>query len=163
MDKIDQIQLSKTLALRKVAPNVQFLLRDDLNQELYMKQEQEIDMVEKLVHPHGKILVDIFFKLVHPYFPILHERVFLEKYSRSYRELTAPLLAALYSLSLQWWDFHPQLVGFPKPDVIDRLNEIALRTFFDIVERPKLSIIQTGLLILQCRSESSSNLSLIPI
>ncbi|SCV02346.1 LANO_0F17040g1_1 [Lachancea nothofagi CBS 11611] len=157
LDKIDQVQLSKTLALRKVAPNVQFLLRDDLNQKLYMKQEQEVDMVEKLVHPHGKILVDIFFKLIHPQFPILHERVFLEKYSRSYRELTAPLLAALYSLSLQWWDFHPQLVGFPKPDVVDQLNEIALRTFFDVIERPKLSIIQTGLLILQCRSEISSN------
>ncbi|SCU99502.1 LADA_0H20164g1_1 [Lachancea dasiensis] len=157
LDKIDQVQLCKTLALRKVAPNVQFLLRDDLNQQLYMKQEQEVDMVEKLVHPHGKILVDIFFKLIHPQFPILHERVFLEKYSRSYRELTAPLLAALYSLSLQWWDFHPQLVGFPKPDVIDKLNEIALRTFFDVIERPKLSIVQTGLLILQCRSESSSN------
>ncbi|SCU94453.1 LAFA_0F21924g1_1 [Lachancea sp. 'fantastica'] len=157
LDKIDQVQLSKTLALRKVAPDVQFLLRDDLNQSLYMKQEQEVDMVEKLVHPHGKILVDIFFKLIHPQFPILHERVFLEKYSRSYRELTAPLLAALYSLSLQWWDFHPQLVGFAKPDVTDQLNKIALRTFFDVIERPKLSIIQTGLLILQCRSESSSN------
>lgn len=157
LDKIDQVQLSKTLALRKVAPNVQFILRDDFNQGLYLKQEQEIDLVEKLVHPHGKILVDIFFKLVHPYFPILHERVFLEKYSRSYRELTAPLLAAIYSLSLQWWDFHPQLVGFPKPDVTEQLNEIALRTFFDVVERPKLSIIQTGLLILQCRSECSSN------
>ncbi|SCU88653.1 LAME_0E00672g1_1 [Lachancea meyersii CBS 8951] len=157
LDKIDQVQLSKTLALRKVAPNVQFLLRDDLNQSLYMKQEQEVDMVEKLVHPHGKILVDIFFKLIHPQFPILHERVFLEKYSRSYRELTAPLLAALYSLSLQWWDFHPQLVGFAKPDVTDQLNKIALRTFFDVIERPKLSIIQTGLLILQCRSENSSN------
>ncbi|CEP62189.1 Dal81p LALA0_S04e09846g [Lachancea lanzarotensis] len=157
LDKIDQVQLSKTLALRKVAPDVQFLLRDDLNQALYMKQEQEVDMVEKLVHPHGKILVDIFFKLIHPQFPILHERVFLEKYSRSYRELTAPLLAALYSLSLQWWDFHPQLVGFAKPDVTEQLNQIALRTFFDVIERPKLSIIQTGLLILQCRSESSSN------
>lgn len=157
LDKIDQVQLSKTLALRKVAPNVQFVLRDDFNQQLYLKQEQEIDMVEKLIHPHGKILVDIFFKLIHPYFPILHERVFLEKYSRSYRELTAPLLAAIYSLALQWWEFHPQLVGFPKPDVVEQLNEIALRTFFDVVERPKLSIVQTGLLILQCRSECPNN------
>ena len=111
LDKIEQVQLSKNLALRKVSPTAQFILRDDFNQELYLKQEHDIDLVEKLVHPHGKILVEIFFKLIHPYFPILHERVFLEKYSRSYRELTAPILASIYSLALQWWDFHPQLVG----------------------------------------------------
>lgn len=157
LDKIDQVQLSKTLALRKVSPTAQFILRDDFNQQLYLKQEREIDLVEKLVHPHGKILVDIFFKLIHPYFPILHERVFLEKYSRSYRELTAPILASIYSLALQWWDFHPQLIGFPKPDVVEQLNEIALRTFYEVFERPKLSIVQTGLLILHCRSECPNN------
>ncbi|AET38882.1 Dal81p Ecym_3395 [Eremothecium cymbalariae DBVPG len=157
LDNIDQIQLSKSVSLRKVAPDVQFILRADFNQQLYLKHEREIDLVERLVHPHGKILVDIFFKLVHPYFPILHERVFLEKYSKSYRELTAPILASIYSLALQWWDFHPQVIGFPKPDVIDQLNEIALRTFFDVLGKPKLSIVQTGLLILQCRSECPNN------
>ena len=157
LDKIDQIQISPSLTLRKVAPNVQFVLRDDFNEKLYLKQEQEIDLVEKLIHPHGKMLVDIFFKVIHPYYPILHERVFMEKYSRSYRELTAPLLASIYSLALQWWDHHPQLVGFMKPDVTEQLNELALKTFFDVVERPKLSIVQAGLLILMCRSESSNN------
>lgn len=157
LDHIDQIQLSPAVALRRVAPNVQFILRDNFNQQLYIQQEHEIDMVEKLVYPHGRVLVDIFFKLIHPHFPILHERVFLEKYSRSYRELTAPLLASVYSLSLQWWDFHPKLIGFPKPEVTEQLNGIAYRTFFDMIERPKLSMVQTGLLILQCRSECPNN------
>ena len=157
LDKIEQVQLSKNLALRKVSPTAQFILRDDFNQELYLKQEHDIDLVEKLVHPHGKILVEIFFKLIHPYFPILHERVFLEKYSRSYRELTAPILASIYSLALQWWDFHPQLIGFPKPDVVKQLNDIALKTFYEVFERPKLSIVQAGLLILHCRSECPNN------
>lgn len=157
LDNIDQIQISKTLALRKVAPKVQFLLRDDYNQKLYSEQEQQVDIVERLVHPHGKLLVEIFFKRVHPYFPILHERVFLEKYVRSYRELTTPLLASIYSLALQWWDFHPKLIGFPKPEVVELLNEIAFKTFFERIERPKLSMIQTGLLLLQCRSESPNN------
>ncbi|SMN22602.1 similar to Saccharomyces cerevisiae YIR023W DAL81 Positive regulator of genes in multiple nitrogen degradation pathways [Maudiozyma saulgeensis] len=157
LDNIDQIQISKTLSLRKVAPKVQFLLSDDYNQKLYTEQEQQIDMVEQLVHPHGKLLVEIFFKRVHPYFPILHERVFLEKYLRSYRELTTPLLACIYSLALQWWDFHPKLIGFAKPDVVEVLNDIAFKTFFERIERPKLSMIQTGLLLLQCRSESKNN------
>ncbi|CDO94890.1 unnamed protein product [Kluyveromyces dobzhanskii CBS 2104] len=157
LDKIEQVQLSQNVALRKVSPNVQFILRDDFNQDLYLKQERDIDLVEKLVHPHGKILVEIFFKLIHPYFPILHEHVFLEKYSRSYRELTAPILASIYSLALQWWDFHPQLIGFPKPDVVTQLNDIALKTFYEVFERPKLSIVQAGLLILHCRSERPNN------
>lgn len=157
LDSIDQIQISKTLALRKVAPRVQFLLRDDYNQKLYAEQEQQVDIVERLVHPHGRLLVEIFFKRVHPQFPILHERVFLEKYLRSYRELTTPLLACIYALALQWWDFHPKLIGFPKPEVGELLNEIAFRTFFERIERPKLSMIQTGLLLLQCRSESPNN------
>ncbi|KAG0672645.1 Fungal specific transcription factor [Maudiozyma exigua] len=157
LDNIDQIQISKTLSLRKVAPKVQFLLSDDYNQKLYSEQEQEVDMVEQLVHPHGSLLVEIFFKRVHPYFPILHERVFLEKYLRSYRELTTPLLASIYSLALQWWDFHPKLIGFAKPDVVELLNDIAFKTFFERIERPKLSMVQTGLLLLQCKSESKNN------
>lgn len=157
LDHIDQIQLSPTVALRKVASNAQFILRDNFDQKLYMKQEHEIDMVERMIHPHGKVLIDIFFKFVHPYFPILHEKVFMEKYARSYRELTAPLLASIYSLALQKWEFHPKLIGFPKPDVTEQLNEIAYRTFFDMIERPKLSMVQTGLLILRCRSECANN------
>lgn len=157
LDNIDQIQLSPSVSLRKVAPDVLFVLRDNFNEQVFLKQEQEVDMVERLVYPHGKVLIDIFFKLIHPCFPILHERVFLEKYSRSYRELTAPLLASIYSLSIQWWDFHPKLIGFPKPDVVEQLNEIAYRTFFQMIERPKLSIVQTGLLMLQCRSEYPNN------
>lgn len=157
MDNIDQIQLLPSVSLRKVAPDVLFVLRDNFDEQVFLQQEQEVDMVERLVYPHGKVLIDIFFKLIHPCFPILHERVFLEKYSRSYRELTAPLLASIYALSIQWWDFHPKLIGFSKPDVVQQLNEIAYRTFFQMIERPKLSIVQTGLLMLQCRSEYPNN------
>lgn len=157
LDKIDQVQLSGNLALRKVAPTVQFLIKDDHDPYFQERQELDIDNVEKLVHPHGKVLISIFFKLVHPYIPILHESVFLEKYSRSYRELTAPLLASVYSLASQWWDFHPSLIGFSKPDIINELNSIAYRSFFDLVDKPKLSSVQTGLLLLQTRGENSNN------
>lgn len=158
-DNMGRIPISSTSSLRKVSPNVHFLLRDDHDQSRHIRQEQEADMVERLIYPHGRILVDIFFKLVHPFFPILHERVFLEKYARSYRELSAPLLASVYSLALQWWDFHPKLIGFPKPDnsVITTLNELAFTTFFRRIDKPKLSMVQAGLLILQCRMNQSDN------
>ncbi|CCK73099.1 Dal81p KNAG_0M02460 [Huiozyma naganishii CBS 8797] len=157
LNTMDQIQIAKSMSLRKVAPNVTFLLRDDFDESMYISQEQEVDAVERLVYPHGRILIEIFFQLIHPYFPILHERVFLEKYNRSYRELTAPLLACIYSLALQWWDFHPKLIGFTKPLIVEKLNDIAFKTFFNRISRPKLSMVQTGLLLLQCRSESPDN------
>ncbi|AMD20918.1 HDR176Wp [Eremothecium sinecaudum] len=157
MDRIDQLQLSSTVALRRVSPKVQFILRADVDRNNFLRNEAMVDKVEALVHPHGKILVDIFFKLIHPNFPILHEAVFLEKYSRSHRELNAPILACVYSLAIRWWDFHPQLVGFSKPDVIDKLNEIALNCFHENLAYPKLSIVQAGLLILHCRSELPNN------
>lgn len=157
LDNIDQLNLSSTLTLRKVSPNVSFILKDDYEPNVYLRQEKEIDLVEALVYPYGKFLIEIFFKQVHPYMPILHESVFLEKYSRSHRELTAPLLASIYSLALQWWDFHPDLIGVPKPEVVEKLNDIAFETFFSRVERPKLSMVQTGLLILQCRSKYRNN------
>ncbi|CCF55460.1 hypothetical protein KAFR_0A00220 [Kazachstania africana CBS 2517] len=160
LDNIDQIKISKNLSLRKVSSDVQFLLRDDyVSNETMAKDYREIDYVERLIYPNGKTLIDIFFKLVHPYFPILHERVFLEKYSRSYRELPVPLLSSIYSLSLQWWDFHPQLIGFPKPDakIVEQLNSIAYRSYFEMIENPKLSLIQSGLLILLTRGERTNN------
>ncbi|EDO15815.1 hypothetical protein Kpol_1057p3 [Vanderwaltozyma polyspora DSM 70294] len=159
-DRINQVQLSDSLILRKVSDDVQFLLKEDNNPITQLKQEQYVDLVEKLVYPNGKVLVEIFFKFVHPYFPILHESVFIEKYSRSYSEITAPLLASIYSLALQWWDFHPSLIGFQKPDIQNQLNTIAYKSFYELIERPKLGIVQAGLLILQARSENTSNWTL---
>ncbi|CCE65957.1 hypothetical protein TPHA_0N01760 [Tetrapisispora phaffii CBS 4417] len=157
LDMVQQVQLSSSLSLRKVAPTTQFLIKDDNDRLSQLIQEREVDVVERLVYPTGKILISIFFKMVHPYIPILHESVFLEKYTRSYKELTAPLLATVYSLALQWWDSHPSLVSMPKPDIEEQLNKIAYRSFFDLVDKPKLSLIQTGLLLLQVRSEVSNN------
>ena len=156
LDKIDQVQLSRTLSLRKVSPNVQFILRDDFTDLLAQEAERQVDEVESLVTPHGMALIHLYFKVIHPAFPILHKKVFLEKYARSYREFSAPLLATVYSLACKWWDFDPMLAQHQRPN-IDALNEIAIRTFSEVTERPRLSAVQAGLLLLQCRSESSTN------
>ncbi|ODV73171.1 Dal81p CYBJADRAFT_115289, partial [Cyberlindnera jadinii NRRL Y-1542] len=156
LDKIDQVQLSRTLSLRKVSSNVQFILRDDFTDLLAQEAERQVDEVESLVTPHGMALIHLYFKVIHPAFPILHKKVFLEKYARSYREFSAPLLATVYSLACKWWDFDPMLAQHQRPN-IDALNEIAIRTFSEVTERPRLSAVQAGLLLLQCRSESSTN------
>lgn len=151
LDKIDQFQINKSNSIRKVANSIQFLLRDDFSELLYEQSERESDTVEKYVAPNGHILIDLYFRTVHPSFPVLHKKIFLEKYARTHREFGASILAAVYILAIQWWDYEPRLANLPKPDVTSLLR-FAMRTFIDVTRRPKLSGVQAGLLLLQCQS-----------
>ena len=108
-----------------------------------------LDLVESIVKPHGRALVDLYFRIIHPSFPIMHKKVFLEKYDRTYREFTPPLLAAVYILALNWWSYSPDLVNIPKPDV-RTLEKLVPKLMSDVLNRPKLSTVQAGLLLLQC-------------
>ncbi|VEU19568.1 DEKNAAC100608 [Brettanomyces naardenensis] len=156
LDKIDQFTLDKTNSIRKVADTVQFVLRDDFSEALYEKSERDADTVERYVAPHGQALIDLYFRTVHPSFPVLHKKIFLEKYSRTHREFGAPLLAAVYLLAIQWWDYDRTLSQFPKPNV-ESLHRFAIRSFADVIHRPKLSAVQAGLLLLQCRTPDTSD------
>jgi len=107
-----------------------------------------LDLVESLVRPYGRALVDLYFRIIHPSFPIMHKKVFLEKYDRTYREFTPPVLAAVYILALNWWNYNPNLVNLPKPDV-GKLEKLVPKFMSDVLNRPKLSTVQAGLLLLQ--------------
>ena len=120
----------------------------------YDEQFQDLDNIELIVAPHGQALINLYFRIVHPSFPILHKRVFLEKYQRTHREFSPPLLAAVYILALNWWSYSSELSFLPKPDV-QKLEKLALKTMSYITFRPKISTIQAGLLLLQ-RPEGDS-------
>ena len=75
-------------------------------------------------------------------------QVYLEKYARSHREFVPPLLAAVYILALNWWEYSSDLVGEERPDVAE-LEAIAFHSFESSAKRPKLSTVQAGLLLLQ--------------
>ena len=142
------------LALRKVSATETFVLEPDTGTRNHDQEMNDLDAIEALVAPHGRQLIGLYFRIVHPTFPILHKRVFLEKYERTHREFAPPLLAAVYILTLNWWSYSAELSLLPRPDE-RRLEEIALKTMGDIVHRPKLSTIQAGLLLLQ-RPDSRS-------
>jgi hypothetical protein len=107
-----------------------------------------LDLVESIVAPHGKALVHLYFRIIHPSFPIMDKKVFLEKYERTYREFTPPILAAVYILALNWWSYTPELVNLPKPDA-RKLERLVPKFMSDVLNRPKLSTVQAGLLLLQ--------------
>jgi hypothetical protein len=134
--------------------NTAFVLSLDEGTRNYEDEAQDLDAIESAVAPHGQALIHLYFRIVHPSFPVLHKKVFLEKYQRTHREFSPPLLAAVYILALNWWTYSSDLALLPKPDV-PCLEKLAFKTINDIVHRPKLSTIQAGLLILQ-RPEGDS-------
>jgi hypothetical protein len=82
--------------LRKVSDRDLFLMRPDEGTQNHDEEIEDLDAIESLVAPHGPALINLYFRIVHPSFPILHKRVYLEKYNRTYREFSPPLLAAVY-------------------------------------------------------------------
>lgn len=156
MDKMNQAQLAGDVWLRRVAPGTMFTLKNDYTEDVYQETINYADEVERVVAPNGHLLINLYFRVVHPSFPVLHKKVFLEKYSRTHREFSPPLLASVYMLALNWWHYDASLSPYPKPDSQKLLN-LAVETFSKVLEKPKLSAVQAGLLLLQCRPNHARN------
>lgn len=135
-------------ALRKVSDNDTFLLLPDSETAGYDHVIQDADAIEAVVAPHGRKLIDLYFRIVHPAFPIIQKHVFLEKYERSHREFSPPILAAVYILAINWWELSKELACLPRPNVRE-LERLVRSTLEDAMDRPKLSTIQAGLLLSQ--------------
>lgn len=143
---------SRQTLFRRVCDETTFTLHPDdptaNNGDIY----EDCDKIERIVAPHGEKLITLYFRVVHPSFPILQRRLFLEKYARTHREFSPPLLAAVYILALHWWTQDCELAALQKPDVA-ALDKLASKTMADAVHRPKLSTVQAGLLLLQRNEE----------
>lgn len=139
---------------RRVDDSTSFTTRPDSLTSSHAEEEQDVDQIERIVHPHGKALVNLYFRIIHPSYPILHKKVFLEKYDRSYREFSPPLLAAVYLLAMNWWEYDRELSSKTKPDE-EGLEKLSTKTMGDVIHRPKLSTVQAGLLLLQRRGGDS--------
>ncbi|KAK4149070.1 fungal-specific transcription factor domain-containing protein [Chaetomidium leptoderma] len=134
--------------LRRVSDNDTFLLLPDRNTPGYEHVSNDVDEIENLVAPHGRKLIDLYFRVVHPAFPVIQKGVFIEKYERSHREFSPPVLAAIYILAINWWEHSDELANLPRPNVRE-LERLVRTTLADAMYRPKLSTIQAGLLLSQ--------------
>jgi hypothetical protein len=131
-----------------------FIMLPDENTQDFNGETDTLRLVEQLVHPHGPALLDLYFHIVHPSFPIIQKHLFLERYRNGDRTFSPSLMAGMYILALNWWTYDPKLGAYPKPDAA-RLEAIAMKALSVSMERPKLSTIQAGLLLLQ-RPEADS-------
>ncbi|KAK5071326.1 Fungal specific transcription factor [Lithohypha guttulata] len=146
---------AENVAFRKVGYYEFFRQYADSESPSHAHEIEDLDTIQAIVHPHGDALVKLYFRVVHPAFPILHKRVFLEKYARSYREFSPPLLSAIYLLALNWWNFEPSLAKLPRPNS-DRLQSLAYRSLQEVASRAKLSTVQAGILLLQRSTPDST-------
>jgi hypothetical protein len=146
-DPHDESLLSRG-TLRKVSDVDTFLMLPDYNTPGQEHVIDDVDAIEDIVKPHGPALLEIYFRIIHPNFPILQKAVFYEKYNRSYREFSPPILAAVYILAINWWDHSEELTNHRRPNLME-LERLARVTLADAMYRPKLSTIQAGLLLSQ--------------
>jgi hypothetical protein len=140
--------------LRRVNDHECFIMHSDENTQDYADEADCLRHVEQIVHPHGAALLDLYFRTVHPSFPIIQKHLFVERYRNGDRTFSPSLMAGMYILALNWWEMDQRLVQHPKPDV-SRLEKIAMSSLLRSMERPKLSTVQAGLLLLQ-RPETDS-------
>lgn len=158
LDKTQQAHVAVNLGLRKVGADSWFMLRTEGDPQRWVK---ECDEIERLVYPYGRALVTSYFTHFHPSYPILHERIFLEKYSRTHRELMPALLGCVYLLGMRWWNANPELVTVPPLDhAKPTLYDLALISFFKSSGGASLSLIQAGLLLLQCSFSDPKHLGI---
>ena len=148
------LKLPNDLSFRHVGSHDTFVIRPDAGTEIDEDEVADLDAIENLVSPHGRALIDLYFRIVHPSFPILHKRVYLEKYERSHREFSPALLAAVYILATAYWTYSPELSCSPLPNVV-LLERLAIKALTYTINRPKLSTVEAGLLLLQRSNKAS--------
>lgn len=150
VDEKQETHFPDGTSCRRVSRDTHFALVPYSGSQARAQEMQELDAIESIVRPHGKSLVNLYFKIIHPCFPVLDKKTFMEKYARTHREFSPPCLAAVYILASKWWHYDRELSSQSKPD-IDALERIARASLQSVIHRPKLSTIQGGLLLLQCR------------
>ncbi|KAJ6128487.1 hypothetical protein N7471_009704 [Penicillium samsonianum] len=143
---------------RRVNQSAAFMTYPDKDSASEMQRITDLDRIEESIRPLGPTLVNLYFRIMHRTFPILDQGVFLEKYARSYREFSPPLLAAVYLVALDWKLFDRTLATAPRTPDAEALEDLAMRAMADDLKRPKLSTLQAGLLLLQRVRSSHSTL-----
>ncbi|KAJ5653847.1 hypothetical protein N7490_000850 [Penicillium lividum] len=141
---------------RRVNQSAAFITYPDKDSASEMQRITDLDRIEESIRPLGPTLVNLYFRIMHRTFPILDKAVFLEKYARSYREFSPPLLAAVYLVALDWKLFDRTLATAPRTPDTEALENLAMRAMDDDLKRPKLSTLQAGLLLLQRMRSSNS-------
>jgi Fungal specific transcription factor domain len=140
--------------LRRVNDNETFIMLPDDSTQDFADDAEALEAIDRVVAPHGPDLLELYFRVVHPCFPIIQKHVFVERLRNGEKNFSPALLSGMYLLALNWWVYDENLSKLPRPDMAE-LDSIATRSLAAAMQRPKLSTVQAGLLLLQ-RPETDS-------
>ncbi|QSS56302.1 nitrogen regulatory protein OTam [Histoplasma capsulatum var. duboisii H88] len=147
-----------TSRVHKVADDGTFMRVVDGFQARHKLYSISIETIESAVSPFGPILIDSFFQHAHPAFSVLIEDAFRHSY-QTRRNLSPPLLVAVYLVALEWLDAEVAGANSPpgsesevqtprRPDSA-RLERMATRLLNESLAQPHITTIQAGLLLSQ--------------
>jgi hypothetical protein len=140
--------------LRRVNENETFMMLPDESTQDFADDAEALEAIERVVSPYSHDLLNLYFRIVHPSFPIIQKHVFVERLRNGEKNFSPALMAGMYLLALYWWSYDENLSKHIRPDVTV-LDTIATRSLAAAMQRPKLSTVQAGLLLLQ-RPEADS-------
>ncbi|KAK2792528.1 hypothetical protein FQN51_001646 [Onygenales sp. PD_10] len=81
------------------------------------RASEKYELIEKLIEPHAKDLVDLFFEKTNICFPIFDESSFKKTYASNRRKVSLALLSNLYASALIYWPNSPKSRFSRRPDL----------------------------------------------
>ncbi|SLM39153.1 nitrogen regulatory protein otam [Lasallia pustulata] len=135
-----------------------FLVRQPGPDSFRQSKTYALRDIEKLVKPHGPVLMRSYQSTMHPNYPIVEDELFQHYENSKGQDIDPTLLSAMYCLAV------PSLVrevdeGAAPPFDIIRLEDAAFRCFGESLCQPTLSTIQAGLLLMQRPNIESKTLN----
>ncbi|TGO72301.1 hypothetical protein BELL_0470g00080 [Botrytis elliptica] len=78
--------------------------------------EKQKEILEQILGPNVREVVNLYFRHIHPSFPIIDEHNFNQLYSKGDKSLSPALICDILASSLVYWRHSPNLKRFPVPD-----------------------------------------------
>ncbi|TEY86444.1 hypothetical protein BOTCAL_0008g00180 [Botryotinia calthae] len=78
--------------------------------------EKQKEILEQILGPNVREVVNLYFRHIHPSFPIIDENNFSQLYSKGDKSLSPALMCDILASSLVHWRQSPDLKPFPVPD-----------------------------------------------
>jgi hypothetical protein len=74
VDERQETRFPDGTSCRRVSRDTHFALVPYSRTQVRAQELQELDAIERIVRPHGKSLVNLYFRIIHPCFPILDKK-----------------------------------------------------------------------------------------
>lgn len=156
--------LMEKSSLRNVSTDLSTNFHEDIlfrtfkdSEELVNLSTQHCDEVEKIIQPYGLNLINLYFKIIQPFYPVIDQQIFLEKYSRTHKEINPLLLVVLYLHALRYKHLDRDIqIDNSQVSKLENLMELYFLEALNYNNSTKFSNIQSFQLLLQYENFTKS-------